>query len=795
MIKNYFKTAWRSMFRHRMTGTINILGLAAAFSFVLLIAAFVWNEVQVDSSIKNVERQYLVQSEFNQLTTSGMLVRALHEEYPDLVEDYFRYDGITAVLSPGSDSFQKSAIIADSSFFRMFGFELLHGDTRTALSTPTQVVLNYETAIQFFGHADVVGQHINVASFSGEKQLFTVSGVLRPYTQNSITHLIADSPAEVFFPLESASYFGRQVEMWSNPYIASYITLMPGIRADQLEKPMKKLIQQHIPDDQQEGMDATLVPLATFHLEKADGMVKKMLYTLSIVGCFILLMACINFINISVNTATARLREIGIRKVMGSSKGQLRAQFMMESILTVGLSGLMAIVFYPILSKLATGIFAKELPAMSQLSGTFWLGVPMGVLFIGILAGLYPAFRLSSYRTILSVKGKLPISLERTLIMKGLVGLQLSIATIVLIATTVIVAQINLFFSRDLGYDKDHLLTIQVPRDWSPEGLERMMQIRERMRSNPVVESITLSYDVPAAMNSGSAQLKSNTSDADGISTQMIASDRHYAETYQIPMLAGTFFSAEESSESPERVVINETFSRALGYADPTEALMQPVYFEGRSAPLTISGVSADFYANTMHAAVAPTVWLNVKNGSMYRYFTIRLHSDDIPNALAELEQSWKSLLPEAPFDYRFVDARLQMLYKTEIQLKQTGTAAGVLAVIIVLLGLIGLISQNLIRRTKEIGIRKVLGASIQQIILLFVRDLSMVFIISATVALPISYLLMHEWLQSYHLKTSLDIYSIGLPILLLTGLSLLLIVAQTMRTAAANPVNSLRDE
>lgn len=795
MIRNYFKTTLRSMFRHKVNATINILGLAAAFSFVLLIATFVWNEAGVDSTIKNVERQYLVQSDFNQLTTSGMLVRALREEYPDLIEDYFRYDGITAIFSSGSDSFQKSAIIADSSFFRMFGFELLHGDAQTALSTPTQVVLNYETAIHFFGHADVVGQHINVASFSGDKQLFTVSGVLRPYTQNSVTHLIADSPADVFFPLESASYFGRQVEMWNNPYIASYITLMPGIRPDQLEKPMKKLIQQHIPDDQQEGMDAKLVPLATFHLEKADGMVKKMLYTLSIVGCFILLMACINFINITVNAATARLREIGIRTVMGSSRGQLRVQFMLESILTVCLSGLMAIALYPLLSKSATGIFAKELPAMNQLSGTFWLSILLGLLFIGILAGLYPAFRLSSYRTILSVKGKLPISLERTLIMKGLVGVQLTVATIVLISTTVIVAQINLFFSRDLGYDIDHLLTVQVPRDWSPEGLDKMMQIRERIRSNPVVESITLSYDVPAAMNSGSAQLKRNTGDAIGISTQMIASDRHYAETYQIPMLAGTFFSAEENSESPERVVINETFSRALGFTDPTDALLKPIYFEGRTIPLTISGVSADFYANTMHTAVAPTVWLNVKNGSMYRYFTIRLHADNIPNALMELEQSWKSLLPDAPFDYRFVDERLQMLYKTEIQLKQTGTAAAILAVIIVLLGLIGMISQNLIRRTKEIGIRKVLGASIQQIILLFIRDLSTVFVIAAAVALPIAYLLMQEWLQSFHLKISLDIYKTGLPILLLASLSTLLIVAQTMRKALANPVTSLRDE
>lgn len=795
MIRNFFKLAWRKLKRNRGHAVINILGLAAALSFVLLITAFIWTEVMVDADIKNIDRQYLLQSEINELTSSGMLARSLKEEYPALVENYFRYDGITAVLYRGSSSFQKSAIIGDSTFFDMFGFELLHGDVHTALSQPYQVVLHYETAIHLFGNTDAVGKQVDIANFSGEKQLFTISGVLKPLPHNSVTHLIADSPSEVILPLLSTPFFRRSIDQWTNPYIASYIMLKPGVHPDQLQEPIQQLIQQHLPEDQQAIMKTKVVPLATYHLNKADGTVKRMLYTLGIVGAFILLMAGINFVNLTVNNAITRIREIGVRKVMGSSIGQLRLQFLTESVLIVGIAGLIGITLYPLLSDMADSIFAKPLPSMSQLGATFWFYALAALLGIGLIAGLYPAFRLASYRIVESVKGKLPASVERTLIMKGLVGTQVGIAMVVLIATTVIISQIQVFFGANLGYDKDYLVTAQVPRNWSEDGLRQTMQIRDLLQNSPGVESITLSYDVPGAMNSGDAQFTAHIGSGEELTAGLIAVDKYYAGTYRIPLLAGQFFSTEEANINSMEVVINETFARMLGYKDPAEAIAKTIYFSHNETAFTIAGVSGDIYRSTMQVPPGPVLWMNVNLTRSYRYFTIRLHPDDVQTNLATLHKTWKTLMPDAPFDYQFVDERLQTIYKTEIQLKQTGTAAAILAIVIVILGMIGLISQNLNRRTKEIGIRKVLGASVGQIILLFIRDLSLVFLIAMLVAVPFAYLVMQNWLDSYYLKTTIDIGKLGWPVLALVGLTIILTISQTWRTAMANPVDSLRDE
>lgn len=795
MIKNHIKTAWRYLYRHRTNAFINTLGLCCAFIFTVLIAAFIWHEARVDASIKDVERQYLIQSDITGITTSGMLARTLQEEYPDLVESYFRFDGISAILSREGQSIQQSAIIADSTFFSMFGFGLASGDERTALSDPTQIVLTHESAIALFGTIDAVGEQVEVANFAGEQHPFTVSGVLQPFAQNSVTHLIADDPAQVILPVNSASYFGRQIDSWSNPYIASFVTLSPGITPQQLDAPISRLFEKHLPENQLKSMNTQLVPLSGYHLNKGDGTIKRMLYTLGIVGSFILLMACINFVNISINTAARRLKEIGVRKVIGSSSAHLRIQFLAESLLLVAAASLIAMVCYPLFSGVAEGIFGKTLPTFGELGFTFWIVTWVAFLVIGLVAGIYPAFRLSSYRTIQSLKGRLPSSLERTLVLRGLVGVQLSIALFVLIATTVIISQMSVFFGADLGYDKSHLITAQVPRDWSPEGTEQMSRIRERLIRLPEVESITLSYDVPGAMSSGSAQLKGSISAESAIATHMIFADRHFADTYKVPLLAGAFFSDGESAESLDRVVINETLAQAMGYQHPADALNQPVYFEGSEAPLVISGVSRDFYGNTMHTPVGATIWFNVASSNSYRYFTIRLGPGDLADSLQRLERAWKQAMPNAPFDYSFVDDRLKTLYQTELRLQQAGTASAILAVVIVLLGLVGLISQDLVRRTKEIGIRKVLGASVRQVVMLFMKDISGVFLIATVVAVPLAYILMHRWLETYYLKATLDTAKLGLPVVVLAGLTGLVIIVQTIRTAIANPVESLRDE
>lgn len=795
MVKNYLKIAWRNLYRHRTNASINLLGLCCAFIFSVMIAAFNWQETHVNNSLSNIERQYLLRSDITGITTFGMLSKTLQEAHPDLVESFFRYDGISVILGRDGQHKQQSAIIADSTFFSMFGFELAVGDERTALLDPTQIVLSHETAISLFGTTNAIGEQLDVANFSGEKRAFTVSGVLTPFTENSVTHLIADDPAQVIFPVNTASYFGRQIDSWTNPYIASFITLRPGVTPIQLDLPIQRLLEDHLQEEQLNSMTTQLEPLSSYHLNKNEGAVKRMLYTLGIVGGFILLMACINFVNITINAAARRLKEIGVRKVIGSSSARLRMQFISESLLLVTIASIITLACYPLFSGFAGSILGKELPHFGELSLRFWIAAWLGFLAIGFVASLYPAFRLSSYQTIQSLRGKLPISLERTLVLRGLVGVQLTIALIVLIATTIIISQLSIFFGTDLGFDKNHLITAQVPRDWSPEGTGEIERVRERLSSIPEVEAITLSYDVPGAMSSGSTQLKGAISAESAISAHMIFSDRYFADTFKIPLLAGVFFSDGESSESSDRVVINETLSKALGYQFPEDAINQLLYFEGGDTPLIIAGVSQDFYANTMHTPVGATIWLNVTYGNIYRYFTIRLPGDNLTYAMQQLEQTWKQTMPNAPFDYRFVDDRLKTLYQTELRLQQAGTASAILAVVIVLLGLIGLISQNLARRTKEIGIRKVLGASAKQLMMLFVKDITGIFIGASIIALPLAYLLMQRWLEAYYLRTALDSVTMGMPVIILASLVVIVIILQTIKAASANPVKSLRDE
>ncbi|SEM95360.1 ABC-type antimicrobial peptide transport system, permease component [bacterium A37T11] len=794
-MKTYFKIAWRNLRKHRLNTFIHIFGLACAFAFTLLIAAYVWQERQVDAPIKNIGRQYILQNDLTGLTTSGMLARALKENYPDLVADFFRFDGINVQLSSGDRHFQESSVIADSSFFRMFGFELEAGDPRTALNEPTQIVLSHETAGQLFGKEQALGKQLEIANFSGEKRLFTISGVLKTQPENSVINLIDNSETRVIFPASSISYFNRQIDSWQNPYIVSYICLQPGISVEKLAMPVEQLIKEHVPADQQKVAKTSLEPLATYHLERGQGSLKHMLYTMSAIAAFILLMACINFINISIHTASRRLKEIAVRKVIGGTRSQLRFQFLAETMLIVLLAAGMATLAYPGLSGLFASVLGKSLPAITSLPTYFWCIVAMGAVLLGFVAGLYPAFRLSSLAILPSIKGKMPASIEGTVLLKGLVTLQFVIAMLVLIASFVIAKQVAVFFGKSLGYDKNYLVTAQVPRDWSPEGLDHMERIRQELNNLSVVEAVTLSYDVPGAMSSGSQNIKGASDASEPIGAELLFSDRHFAETYKIPLLAGDFFSREESAELMDGVVINEALLQKLGYKQAADAIGKSVYFSDNNQPMTITGVSRNFYGNTMQKPVGPTMWVNLKNSNSFRYLSVRLKAGNITQSVIQLEKAWKSLMPDAAFSVDFMEDKLASMYKTELQLQRAGSVATVLALVIVLLGVLGLIAQNLQRRVKEMGIRKVLGASARQIIGLFVKDISLIFVLAVLVAVPLAYLVMQHWLQSYSEKVSLTAIRFIMPVAALAGVTMLLIVIQTWKAAAANPVQSLRDE
>ncbi|MBS1566063.1 MAG: ABC transporter permease, partial [Bacteroidetes bacterium] len=405
------------------------------------------------------------------------------------------------------------------------------------------------------------------------------------------------------------------------------------------------------------------------------------------------------------------------------------------------------------------------------------------------------AFVLSAMKSVDSLKGKLKTARENSWLRKSLVAFQFGTAAIVFIGAIVISQQVAYFFSNNLGYDKEYILYAQLPRNWSPQGVAHMETVRRELASLPQVSNASLSFEIPNGMNSGSLQIYKPGSDStQAITAQEITTDNHYAATYSIPMKAGVFFSPDYTADST-KVVINETQCKALGWQDPQQAIGQQLRLNGFNDLITVSGVTADFHFDSMQARIQPITFLNVRFNTIYRYFSIKLKPGNVDKSIAAVQKSWAALMPGAPFEYNFIDDALSQLYNTELRLKKAAYTATGLAIIIVLLGVVGLISLSIQKKTKEIGIRKVIGASVGSIIGLFLREYLPLIVAAGLLSCLPAWLLMRHWLNGYAYRTSLTALPFLTAIAVLGLITTLLILLQTTKAANANPVKSLRTE
>jgi len=802
MIRNYLKIAWRNMVKNRLLSIVNIVGLSAGILFTFVISAYTWSELQVNAELKNADRQYILQSRWTganmgyELVTIAPLAKALFEQYPTLISNYYRFDGITSTVSKGDKHFRESFQIGDSTLLRMYGFSLLHGDAQTALSDPYSVVLSEDAAKKYFAKTNVVGETISIENFSGAEHDFMVTGIIKNHSRNSVSSLLDDKENQFYLPIAAAQFFGREMVLWNNAHVVSYVELQKGVSPKQLEEPIRQLLKKNAPDFITLNLTQYLVPLNQYYLSKDNGLVKKMIYALSIIAFFILLMAVINFVNMSMSHSVTRLKEIGIRKVLGGLKKQMILQFLTESIVLVLFATLFAILLYAVSRNYFSSILGKSLPELTVFPLSFIL-LPFALaLFVGTLAGIYPALVLSAFKTVDSLKGKLSTVKEKIWLRKTLVGFQFSIATIVFIGAIVVSQQIGYFFSKNIGYNKDYIVSAQVPRDWSSAGVSRMATIRTQLSALPQVSDVTLSFEVPDGRNSGSAAIyKVGADSTSAVSTQFLNTDEHFASTFGISLKAGAFFSQPGAFTDSSTVVINETQAKALGWKNADDAVGQRVRLIGRTDIYTVAGVTNDFHFGSMQESVPPITFVHVANSQVFRYFSVKLKPGDISNSLEALRKQWAVLMPGAPFEYKFMDETLRHLYKTEIQLRQAAYTAFLLALIIVLLGVLGLVSMSIQRRTKEIGIRKVLGSSVTNIILIFIKEFLFVIVIAGCIAFPIAFTLMQNWLNGYAYRVQITAIPFIISILLLGTISALLIALQTMKVAQSNPVKSLRTE
>ncbi len=799
MLKNYFKIAWRNIIKNRFYSSVNIIGLSAGIAFTLLIGAYVWRELQVNTKLKNEDRQYIIQSKWKNpnegydIATLGPLAKALRENYPDLVADYYRFDGISSNVSKGNNSFRENIAIGDSTLLNMYGFSLLHGNPKTALNEPFSVVITSDKAIKYFGKTDVLGQTLTIENFSGSKHDFLITGILNKIPKNSVIQLVDAYPSDLFIPTSNLNFFSRNMD-WANPSIANYIELQKGISPKQLEKPIAYLVKQNAPPLIAADTTPYLIPLKNYYLDVNNGLVKKMLYALSAIALFILLMAMINFINMSVSRSAARMREIGIRKVLGGLKKQLIFQFLTESVILVFVSAVFALLLYSLTQNLFSKVLGKEIPSLTDFPFYFIVFPILLIFFIGLIAGIYPAFILSSLKSVDSLKGKLASIKENIGLRKSLVAFQFGTATISFIGAIVISKQINLFLSKDLGYNKDYIVSSQVPRNWNRDGVNKMENIRRELLKVNGVKSATLSYEIPDGNNGGQAPVyKLGNDSTQSISAQVLVSDENYLNVYQVPLKAGSFF--EGNGLDSGKVILNETSVKALGYQDAADAIGRQIKIPGNPTILTIKGVTNNFHFGSMQQQIPPIIFFNVQFATQYRYLSFKLQPGNVAATINALQKKWSALMPGAPFEYKFMDETLANLYRSEIQLKKASYTATVLSLIIVLLGVLGLISLSIQKRTKEIGIRKVLGSSVPDIIGLFLKDFLTVIFIAGLIACPVAWFIMHGWLNDYAYRISLTVLPFFISVVGLAFITALLIAVQTIKAGLENPVKSLRTE
>lgn len=449
MLHNYFTIAWRNILKHKLFSLINIFGLSVGIAFTLLISIYVWQERNINSELKNANNQYIIQSKWKtdglgyELCTLAALPQALKKEYPQLVANYYHWDGVSWNISKDDKHFRENLQIGDGSFIKMYGFKLLYGDASTALNDPFSVVITADRAIKYFGKTDVVGQTLTIESSTGLKHDFMVTGVLAKYRKNSVTDVTEQSNSNIFLPALAAKFLGRDLESWNNAIVVGLLELQNGVKPADLEEPMKRLIKANTSPQIAANLSPYLLYLQSYYRE--NGINKRMLYTLSGIALFILLMAIINFVNICISRSSQRMKEMGIRKVLGGLRKQLIAQFLTEAVLMVLIATLLSLGVYAITKPYFGDLLATEMTGVLSFPFYFYFLLVLFALVIGLIAGLYPALVLSSLKSIDSLKGKRDKVKDNVFFRKSLTTFQFATAAVALSAAIIISSQVNLF--------------------------------------------------------------------------------------------------------------------------------------------------------------------------------------------------------------------------------------------------------------------------------------------------------------------------------------------------------------
>jgi putative ABC transport system permease protein len=803
MIKNYFAVGFRHILRHKFFSAINILCLAIGITFSLLIGVYVLNQYNINASLKNVKNQYIIKSNWKvkemglDITTFGPLAKTMKEEYPTLVANYYRFNPVTNVVSAGDKNFKENIAIGDTGFINQYGFEVLYGNKQHPFANNNCAAITEAMAMKLFGDKNAINKVVSVlTTHDGEKQDYKVSAVLKDMEYNSVSCLLGETYS-VYVPTVGNHYFagGDPAEDWNSAYVVSMIELQPGKTPKDLAEPLKQVLAKYTPEKVQQNLTIELAPVKDYYLNDHDGAARRMIMILSFAALFVLVMAVINFVNINIGTSSYRLKEIGLRKVFGSEKKQLVLQFIIEAIALTLIAAVLSLIAYELLRSLFGQVLNTKLQSLIHFNVKTIIYLFALVLITGFIAGIYPAFVLSSSRLINAVKGKIDTAKGGLALRKIMLTVQFTLAIVVFICALTVSKQVSYVFNKDIGYNKEQVLVITAfPKQWDSAGINRMTGIKNALMQLPSVKNASLSFEIPDRRPPNSIDMQPVNGDGRTVLITSCGADENYAATFGLKVVSGSCF-VQAGGYIPQQIVLNESAVKALGLTIGSAVGKQISMPSSPGTVFTVAGVVKDFNYSSLQDKIEPIALFHVKDAQSYRYLSLKLNTQNIGEAVAGIRNKWKELLPTSPFEYIFMDEKFQSLYQSELQLKKASGIATLLNLIIVFLGIFGVVTFTLVKRTKEIAVRKVLGADIKSIIVLFSKDYAWLMLIANILAWPLTYIITNKWLQSYTYRISQDIVSYFIVCLFVFITAFIMIAIQCFKAGSANPVKSLRTE
>jgi putative ABC transport system permease protein len=803
MFRNYLKTAFRSLRRNKSYTFINVAGLAVGIAACLLLFLVIQYENSFDNFHPGKDRIYRVSVHFN--TPDGITYtrgtcfpagKQLPLDFPQLekVASIYSAQGNQVTIldenshQPKGKFKEDGLFFAEPQFFDIFHFPFIAGNPKTALSSPNTVVLTQEAAKKYFGDwRKAVGRLIRCQD-NQDYKVCTITGILKNPPVNS------DFPLQVVISFKTLSNDTSQDWISTNGDLNTYVKLPPGMSAEKFGPSLASFGNKHIPSDYMKRQGFTLQPLSTIHFDKRFGnfnratFSKELITALSLIGLFLVVIACINFVNLATAQAVDRAKEVGVRKVLGSRKRQLVAQFLSESFIVslaaVTIAFAIAFMVLPLLNQLLdTKIVLHIDPAI-----LIFLTIVTGL--VTVLSGLYPALVLSGFNPITTLKSRFTnkmaggISLRR-----GLVILQFTLAQALIIGTLIVVSQMNYFKTAQMGFDKEAIVNIPIPND--SISRTKMTALKTELLQQPNIRGVSFStFSISDNSHWGSEFTFDNSGKASSFNADLKWADADAFKTFGLQMAAGRPY---RPSDTAREFVVNETLVKKLGIRNPDQIIGKKISFWDGQLKGEIVGVVKDFNGTSLVKPISAVVMSTWKD--VYETMAVKLQSGEAKHTLSVIEKIWNRAYPESVYQYQFLDEKIAGFYKQENQLSELYKIFAGIAIFISCLGLYGLVSFMATQRQKEIGIRKVLGASVANIIYLFSREFTLLVCISFLIAAPLAYYFMHAWLENFTFRISIGLSIFIITIATSVSIAWMTVGYRAFRSAIANPVKSLRAE